>query len=93
MKEVRVLNVLKQNYNFWLYIGIAHIFSAPQISASNILATWPMFTISAGSVRGHIKNIHKGHKHFKCDSCGKLLISKSLTEFILVNDFPQKSHL
>ena len=48
---------------------------------------------SAGSVRGHIKNIHKGHKHFKCDSCGKLLISKSLTEFILVNDFPQKSHL
>ena len=25
----------------------------------------------------YIKNIHKGHKYFKCDSCGKYLTSAS----------------
>ena len=46
-EKVSPIHQATTTYLCGLYIGIARTFSAPQISASNILATWPMFTISA----------------------------------------------
>ena len=76
---------------------LLHVFTI-FTNISNMIDSWGKLLTSASNLRKHIKIIHKVHKDYKCDCCGKSFCEWFwwvLSDYLLadVNNFPHELHL